>query len=80
MQKCYLNIDGPCREYKGILKDCIVDEGRNQLLFELKRPEAQALCRAFDEKTHGRRSQARPMPNATGADTQMVLAPLLLIL
>lgn len=59
-----------CREYKPILKECVQEEGR--LLFELKRHEAQALCRAFDEKTNGRRNQARPMPSATGADTQMV--------
>lgn len=58
------------REWKPILKECFTDG--DKLLFELKRQEAQALCRAFDEKTNGRRSQNRPMPSATGADTQMV--------
>ena len=59
-----------CREYKPLIKECVFDDGK--MLFELKRHEAQALCRAFDEKTNGRSSQARPMPSATGADTQMV--------
>ena len=55
------------------MKECLVEEGR--LLFELKRQEASVLCKAFDEKTNGRWPSGQPkdMPNATGADTAMVI-------
>lgn len=42
-----------CREYRPIMKDCYIEDqqGGSKFVFELKKTEAQALCRAFDGKT-----------------------------
>lgn len=43
-------LTGPCREFRPILKDCYSQDTSqsSRLQFELKKSEAQNLCRAFN--------------------------------
>lgn len=61
------------RDYRPILKDCYLDDGSGKFIFELKKTEAQALCRAFDEKTKRTPAQSTSSQSYPGAASKVCL-------
>ena len=67
------------REYKDIIRHCFMDDGH--LRFELRKPEAQNLCRLFERTSPGynpNTPQARPTPTIStqrGAASSSINAP-----
>lgn len=58
-----------CREYRDTVKHCFMDDGH--LRFELRKPEAQNLCRIFERNSPGytpaTTPSARPTPTIAPA-------------
>ncbi|KAK9808555.1 hypothetical protein WJX73_008282 [Symbiochloris irregularis] len=60
------------RDYRDIIKHCFLDDGH--LRFELRKPEAQNLCRAFERHSPGHDASANPTVRPTPALTSAASA------